>query len=106
MTNLTGKNCGFLGRSTFMMNKQKVFNPFAIAVLFLAFIICGCKTQQVHPTNDVTSVVSPSANPLENGAYLILREAATPQEARVANATLVLTYDRKSIAALPPASHS
>jgi hypothetical protein len=87
-----------------MINKkQKVLNPIATTVLVLAFAICGGNSQQAQPTNQAPVEVTPAAPPLENGAYLILREAPTPQGARVASApAVVLSYDRRKYSGAPP----
>lgn len=83
--------------------KQKVPNRIATTVLVLILAMCGGKGQQGQPTNQAPAVVSPAAQHLENGAYFILREAPSPQEARVASAPrVVLAYDRRKYSGAPP----
>jgi hypothetical protein len=81
--------------------KQKTLNPIATIALVLVFAICGCKSQQGQPTNQTPAVVGPAAQHLENGAYLILREAPAPQAA-LGVPSIVLTYDRRKYSGAPP----
>jgi preprotein translocase subunit SecD len=87
-----------------MINKKrKVFNPIATAVLVLLFAICGGKSQQAQPTNHPAAGPGAAEQHLENGAYLILREAPTRQGAGVESApTVVLVYDRRKYSGAPP----
>jgi len=83
--------------------KRKALNPVATMALVLVFAICAGKSQQAQPTNQAPAALSPAAQHLENGAYLILREAPTPQEARVAgNSPVLLAYDRRKYSGAPP----
>ena len=83
--------------------KPKALSRMATIALVLLFAICGGKSQQAQPTNHAAAVVSPAAQHLENGAYIILREAPTSQEARVAGVpSIVLTYDRRKYSDVPP----
>jgi preprotein translocase subunit SecD len=94
-----------------MTNKKpKVLIPALTTAFVLVFVICGCgcknppaaSTNPVHAVHATTSPPAP-AHSLENGAYLILREASTPQDARVEGVPqMVLTYDRRKCSDAPP----
>jgi hypothetical protein len=87
-----------------MMNKkQKPLDPVLATALALVLTICGCKSPPGQPTNPVQAAASPAAQPLENGAYLIIREAPTPQDARVEGVPhVVIAYDRRKYGDAPP----
>jgi preprotein translocase subunit SecD len=76
--------------------------------LWLA-VVCGCQTSKPvtnsspPPTNHAAAALSPAAQPLQNGVYLILREAPSAQDARVASPPpVVLAYDRRKYSGAPP----
>lgn len=84
-------------------NRQKVFNSRVTRALVLVFAICGCNSLCAQPTNPALSAVTPAAHPLENGAYAVLREAPTPQEAGAPGVSqVVLAYDRRKYSGAPP----
>jgi hypothetical protein len=87
-----------------MMNKKQIaLNPALTMALLLVFAICGCKRPHAESTNQVHAAVSPGAHPLENGAYSVLREAPTRQDARVEGVPqAVLAYDRRKYSDAPP----
>jgi len=87
-----------------MMNKKhKVLIPVLTTAFVLVFAICGCKSSPAGSTNQTHATTSPPAHSLENGAYLILREAPTLQAARVEDvAQIVLAYDRRKYSDAPP----
>ncbi len=67
--------------------------------LVLALTICGCSSVRAQPTNPVRA----AAHPLENGAYAVLREAPTPQEAGAGGGSqVVLAYDRRKYSGAAP----
>jgi len=86
--------------------KPKVLIPALSTAFVLVIAICGgCKNPPAASTNPVHAATSPPApaHALENGAYLILREAPTPQQARVEGASqMVLAYDRRTYSGAPP----
>jgi hypothetical protein len=87
-----------------MMNKKhKVLIPALTTAFVLVFAICGCKSPPAGSTNQTHAPTNPPAHSLENGAYLILREAHTPQDARVQGVPqIVLAYDRRKYSGAPP----
>jgi hypothetical protein len=87
-----------------MMDKQhKALIPVLASILVAGFAICGCNSPPAGSANPSPAALSPAAQHLENGAYLILREASTPQEARGAGAArVVLAYDRRKYSGAPP----
>ncbi len=87
-----------------MSNKKcKTLIPALTTALVLGFAICGCKGPPAGSANQAPAALSPAAQHRENGAYLILREAPTAQEARGAGAPLVvLAYDRRKYSGAPP----
>lgn len=83
--------------------KHKALVPALTAAFVLGFALCGCKSPAAGSTNKATAVLSPAAQHLENGTYLILREAPTLQEAQLAvPPAVVLTYDRRKYSGAPP----
>lgn len=83
--------------------KRETVKP-ALALLFaIVLCTCGCGSPPARPTSQTNAAVSPAAHPLENGAYVVLREASTPQEARVERVPqVVLAYDRRKYSEAPP----
>lgn len=70
--------------------------------LVLVFAICGCDSLHAQPTSQAPATVTPAARPLENGAYTVLREAATREEAGAgADSHVVLAYDRRKYSGAP-----
>jgi hypothetical protein len=85
------------------MNKQqKPITPVLATAFVLAFTSCECKGPHAPATNQVPAAISPIAPPLENGAYAIIREAPTPQDARAGVPHVVLAYDRRKYSDAPP----
>jgi len=75
----------------------------ATTALIILFAICVARSQHVQATNHAAAGLSPAVQQLENGAYLILREAPTAQDARGAGAPpVVLVYDRRKYSGGPP----
>ena len=80
----------------------------AIAVMLsivLAPGLCGCQHAHSAPAA-ARPIEASSPRPLANGAYAVLREAATPQEAqearvRGAAAGVVIAYDRRTYSGAP-----
>ncbi|HVM48213.1 MAG TPA: hypothetical protein VMU04_09300 [Candidatus Acidoferrum sp.] len=87
-----------------MKNKiHKALIPPLTTALCLGFAICGCQSPPAGPANPPPAAHNPAAQHLENGAYLVLREAPTAQEARGADGHLVvLAYDRRKYSGAPP----
>ena len=83
--------------------RQKVFNRRVTTALVLVFAMCGCNSLSAQPTNPALAAVPPAAHPLENGAYAVLREAPTRQEAAAPGVSqVVLAYDRRKYSGAPP----
>ena len=82
--------------------KHNALIPALTTALVLGFAICGCKSPHAGSANQALAALSPAAQRLENGAYLILREAPTQQEARAAGSQAVLAYDRRKYSDAPP----
>jgi len=70
----------------------------AMLNVVLTLGLCGC--QHAHSQPPTQSFVATRPRPLGNGAYAVLREAATPQEARVRDAA-VIVYDRRTYSGAP-----
>ena len=86
-----------------MSKKQIALSSALTTALVLMFAICGCKRPHAQATNQVPAAGSPKESPLENGAYSVLREAPTPQDARVEGVPhAVLSYDRRKYSHAPP----
>src|SRR5437868_3236010 len=86
-----------------MNKKQITLNSALTTALVLMFAICGCTRPYPQSTNQVHAAVRSGENPLENGAYSVLREAPTPQDARVKGVPqAVLAYDRRKYSDAPP----
>lgn len=85
-----------------MINERyKTLIPALATALLLGLTIFGCKNPPAGSAKQVPAV--PAGRHLENGAYLVLREAPTEQEARAAAAShVVLAYDRKKYSVAPP----
>ena len=90
--------------ATFLMNKKQiVINSALTAALVLMFAVCGCNGPHAQSANQASASCSPGASPLENGAYSVLREAPTRQDARVEGVPqAVLAYDRRKYSDAPP----
>lgn len=75
-----------------------------LPILFIALLsTCGCVSPPAPPTKQVNAVVNPVAHSLENGVYVVLREASAPQDARVEGVPqVVLAYDRRKYSDAPP----
>lgn len=87
-----------------MINKQRqpLVRAFTAAIV-LVFVLCGGKSSRAGSTNQAPATLSPAAHHLENGAYLVLREAPTPQEIQGGGpAQVVLAYDRRKYSDAPP----
>ena len=70
--------------------------------LALGLAVCWCYGLHGQGTNQSPGAVSPAVHALENGAYLVLREAPTVQEARAGDSSqVVLTYDRRKYSDAP-----
>lgn len=77
--------------------------PTLTMALILGFAACGCKSQPEGTAKLSAGLRTPATQHLENGAYLILREAPTPQEARETGASpVVLAYDRRKYSGASP----
>jgi hypothetical protein len=87
-----------------MINKKfRTLVPALTIGLILGFGICGCNSPRNGAVKEPTVLRKPTTENLENGAYLILREAPTPQEARGTDASpVVLAYDRRKYSGAPP----
>jgi hypothetical protein len=83
--------------------KKKTTRP-VLPILFVALLCtCGCSSPPARPTNQTNAAVSPGAHSLENGAYIVLREASTPQDARIEGIPqVILAYDRRKYSDAPP----
>ncbi len=77
--------------------------PF-FAILFVVLLCaCGCSSPTARPTDQTNAALSPGAHSLENGAYLVLREASTPQDARIEGTPeVIMVYDRRKYSEAPP----
>jgi hypothetical protein len=64
--------------------------------IVLALGLCGCQ----HSQPATRPLVAASPRTLANGAYAVLREGATPQEAR-GDAGVVIAYDRRTYSGAP-----
>jgi len=83
--------------------KQTSHIPVLTTAFILVLALCGCRSPHAGSTSQAPAAASPTARPLENGAYAILREAPTAQEAGGAGiAPIVLAYDRRKYSAAPP----
>jgi len=82
---------------------SKIKNQVSV-ILFAAILsISGCATRPTQQVHQVSADGSEAAHSLENGAYAVLREAATPQDARAESLRqVVLTYDRRKYSDAPP----
>ena len=69
-------------------------------VVFWAICTCVCPVRaQMSQSN---APAGPSVGSIPNGAYFVLREAPTPQEARIAGSSqIVLAYDRRTYSGAP-----
>jgi len=77
--------------------------PALTTAFVLGFATCGCKSSHAGSTSPVHGMVRPVGYALDNGAYAILREAPTPQEARVQRVPqVVLAYDRRKYSDATP----
>src|SRR4051794_40382600 len=73
------------------------------AAIVLVFVLCGCKSSRAGSTNQTPATLSPAAHHLQNGAYLVLREALTLPEIQADGAAqVVLAYDRRIYSGAPP----
>ena len=83
--------------------KKKTIKP-VLSILFVALLsTCGCGSPPARPAKQVNGAVDPVAHPPQNGAYVVLREASTPQDARVEGVPqVVLAYDRRKYSDAPP----
>ncbi len=86
-----------------MINKkQKPLNPMLTTALLLALVIYGSNSLQAQQTNQALAAVTPATRALENGAYAVLREAPSDQEAGVEGPSqVVLRYDRRKYSDAP-----
>lgn len=67
----------------------------ALNVLVALLVVC-VHVCPLYAQNRTNAPTAPSVASLQNGAYLLLREASTAQEARVDGVSqIVLTYDRQ-----------
>lgn len=83
--------------------KSKNLKPALCVVFAVVFATCGCDSPRARATKQVNAAVSPVAHPLENGVYVVLREAPTAQGARVEGVPqVVLAYDRRKYGDAPP----
>jgi len=73
-------------------------------ILFPAlFFTFGCGSPSAPPAGQVKAATNTAAHPLENGAYAVLREASTPEEARGDGVPqVVIAYDRRKYSGAPP----
>ncbi len=87
-----------------MVNKKNIPLMPALTMAFvLVFAICGCTTPQAGSTNQAPAALSAETRNLENGAYLVLSEAPTPQDARgQGQSQVVIAYDRRKYSDAPP----
>ncbi|MDB6147816.1 MAG: hypothetical protein JWO45_1480 [Spartobacteria bacterium] len=82
--------------------KTEAASRVATVAVLLMLVLSGCKNQQGHLTNQVPAVVGQTAQHLDNGVYLSLRESSAPQEAQAIGApSMVLTYDRRKYSGAP-----
>jgi len=73
-------------------------------MMFFLAVICvgGCATPSKQPTAQVNAGVEYQGHKLQNGAYLILWQASTPEDARVEGRPCVVTaYDRRKYSGAP-----
>jgi preprotein translocase subunit SecD len=85
------------------MRKNKALHPALTLAFVLGFAVYWCNSLYAQPTSQAHGTIVPSAHSLENGAYLVLREAPTAQEARAGDSSqLVLAYDRRKYSDAPP----
>ena len=71
--------------------QKSIASKVLVALLIICVHVCPLGAQ-----NQTNTPTAPSVASLQNGAYFILREASTPQEARVPDVSqVVLTYDRQ-----------
>ncbi len=88
-----------------MSNGKNWTSLASVLMLVLALVVAtyGCASWRSQPTPPANAAASLPAHPLENGAYAVLREAPTPQEARVEGTSqVVLAYDRRKYSDAPP----
>ena len=85
-----------------IQEKHNALIPALATALVLGFAICGCTSPPAGSANQAPAALSPAAQRLENGVYLILCEAPTQQEARAAGSQAVLAYDRRKYSDAPP----
>jgi len=84
-------------------NRPKTFKPVLGILLAAVLGTCGCGTPAARPANEAKAIASPGADRLENGAYVVLREASTPQDARIEGVRqVVLACDRRKYSDAPP----
>ena len=90
-------------RLTFFMKKLLTLFTLWLAVVCVGQTSKPVTNSSAQPSNHATAAPGPAAQHLENGAYSILREAPSLQEAQVASAPgVVLTYDRRKYSGAPP----
>ena len=83
-------------------NNPELNNRILSVVFTLWFAICACDGQDRQPTNQVPAASRAGAHSRDNGAYAILEEAPTPQQAKVEGVPQrVLTYDRGKYSGAP-----
>jgi len=83
--------------------KSKLLIPSLATACALVIALGGCKSPAANSTKQAYAATAPAAHSLENGAYLILREAPTPQEAAAGDVpAMVLAYDRRTYSGAPP----
>jgi preprotein translocase subunit SecD len=69
-----------------------------VALLVVCTYVCPLGAQ----TNQTNAPIAPSVASLQNGAYFVLREASTPQEAQVSGVSeIVLAYDQRKYSDAP-----
>lgn len=75
-----------------------------LAILFATLLAAGgCGNEPPAPATQSSAASNLAARPLFNGAYLVLREAPTPQDANTNSPTQgVLVYDRRKYSDAPP----
>lgn len=79
-----------------------------LSIVFVAMLVAGGCASANRPAGPAGSrahaeVKDIRTHPLANGAYLVLREAPTPQEAKAnSDSGLVLVYDRRTYSGAPP----
>jgi preprotein translocase subunit SecD len=87
-----------------MKTKRKISVPQLLAGISCIAIIsvCGCATPSTHRIAQTNAGVYCQGYRLENGAYLILRQASTPEDARVEGRShVVMAYDRRKYGNAP-----